>query len=460
MSIYKKCDIRGVFGSELRVEHAARLGTALSHLLPPQSPILVGGDGRISTAILKQSLINSLVTEHLHVIDLGLISTPTFYFARRKLNIQAGVMVTASHNPAEDNGFKITLGDLPITPGDMERIGALMETRIPAAKGAPGRVEVYDILPEYLGELIGLAPCLAGLKVVADCSNGMASQAARSVWQETGAEVTFLLSDIDGHFPVHAPNPANNDNLRYLGDAVLKAGADLGVCYDGDGDRVAFMNELGQPIPNDKVIVVFARDALSHGSSPIVYDQKCSRIVPDAILGAGGTPVIEQSGHTFIKTAFLRHKAPYAGEVTGHHFFNTIQGDDGIVASLFIGRLLACSGKKASSWMAAIPEYPITPDIRIPIEPGRVQPIMKAVEDRLGSTARVDHLDGLRLEFLKGWCLIRRSVTEPVLTVRIEGVTQTALNEIIGLVSAAAPELSRFLVGYQKPPEELNHDRA
>lgn len=454
MSIYKKCDIRGVFGSELWAGHAARLGVALAHLLPPRSAILVGGDGRTSTAVLKKILINSLVTGDLLVIDLGLVSTPAFYFARRKRNIQAGVMVTASHNPAEDNGFKITLGDLPITPEDMERIAALMESDIQAAEDAPGGVEVYDILPEYLAELSGLAPRLDGLKVVVDCSNGMASQAARSVWQETGAEVTLLLSHIDGRFPVHAPNPANNENLRYLGDTVLAAGADLGVCYDGDGDRVAFVNELGRPIPNDKVIVVLARDALSHGSAPIVYDQKCSRIVPDAIRAAGGTPVIEQSGHTFIKTAFLQHKAPYAGEVTGHHFLSVIQGDDGIVASLLIGRLLACSGKKASKWMAAIPKYPITPDIRIPMDPGQIQSILEAVEDRLGSTARVDHLDGLRLEFPEGWCLIRPSVTEPMLTVRIEGVTQKALNDIIQQISAAAPDLSQTLAGNQKAFKE------
>jgi len=457
MSIYKKCDIRGVFGSELRVGHATRLGVALAHLLPPRSSILVGGDGRTSTAVLKQLLINSLVTGHFHVIDLGLVSTPAFYFARRKLNIQAGVMVTASHNPSEDNGFKITLDDFPITPQDMERIAVLMESDIQVAQDAPGGVEVYEILPEYLAELKGLAPRLDGLKVVVDCSNGMASLAARSVWQETGAAATLLLSNIDGRFPVHAPNPANNENLRYLGDTVLEAGADLGVCYDGDGDRVAFVNELGRVIPNDKIIVVLAREALSHGSAPIVYDQKCSRIVPDAIRAAGGTPVIEQSGHTFIKTAFLLHRAPYAGEVTGHHFFSVIQGDDGIVASLLIGRLLACSREKASKWMAAIPEYPITPDIRIPMEPGQIQPILKAAEDRLGIIARVDHLDGLRLEFPEGWCLIRPSVTEPMLTVRIEGVTQAALDDIILQVSAAAPKLAHFLAGYQKPSKELGH---
>jgi phosphomannomutase/phosphoglucomutase len=154
---------------------------------------------------------------------------------------------------------------------------------------------------------------------------------------------------------------------------------------------------------------------------------------------------------------FGRLVAPYAGEVTGHHFFSVIHGDDGIVASLFISKLLACSGKKASEWMAAIPEYPITPDIRIPIESGEIRPIMETVEACFDSVAKIDHLDGLRLEFPDGWCLIRPSVTEPVLTVRIEGVTQAALNKIILQVSAATPGLSRFLVGYQNPPEELGH---
>ena len=449
MTIYKNCDIRGVFGKELLLEHANRLGAVLAHLLPSQKSILVGGDGRLSTNELKRVLIESLTREHLNVLDLGLVSTPEFYFARRKLGFQAGVMVTASHNPAEDNGFKITLGDLPITPEEMEQVATLMESGIQATENqVPGRIDSYNILPEYITELKENAPCLDGLKVVVDCSNGMASKAAGLVWQETGAEVSLLLSDIDGRFPVHAPNPANNKNLRYLGEVVLATGAGLGVCYDGDGDRVAFVNEIGQPILNDKVIVTFTREALSQGPAPIVYDQKCSRIVPDAIRAAGGTPIVEKSGHTFIKASFLKSGSPYAGEVTGHHFFSIIQGDDGILASLLFSKLLVSSGENASKWMAAIPEYPITPDIRLPMEPGKIQPLLISVEERLGSLAKVDHLDGLRLEFSNGWCLLRPSVTEPMLTIRIEGVTVNALNGIIEQVCAAAPEIFRTLTGY------------
>ncbi len=450
MSIYKKCDIRGAFGSELKVVHAKRLGMALSHLLPPRSSIVVGGDGRVSTNLLRQELIDSLKAGGLTVVNLGLVSTPAFYFARRRLNIQAGVMVTASHNPAEDNGFKITLNDLPITPADMEMIANLMENDDLHFDASPGRIEFYDILPEYVAELNSLTSNLEGLKIVVDCSNGMASLVARSIWLETGAKITLIFDHIDGRFPFHAPNPANSDNLRQLGDIVLNTGADLGICFDGDGDRVGFVNEMGKPISNDKVIVILAKDALTHGPAPIVYDQKCSRIVPDTIRAAGGTPVIEQSGHTFIKKTFLVHKAPYAGEVTGHHFFSTIQGDDGMVAALFFCRLLAQNHKKASEWLSTILTYPITPDIRIPMEPQLIQPLLQKLEASLGTSAQVDHRDGLRFEFPESWCLIRPSVTEPMITVRFEGINPIALKELIARVCNAAPELTNALVGYQE----------
>ncbi len=458
MSIYKKCDIRGEYGVDLTDEHAARLGDAMVCILPDHSTVIVGGDGRLSTTPLKRRLIQSMVQGGLKVVDIGMVSTPVFYFARRKSNISPGVMVTASHNPAKDNGFKITLGELPVTPQEMCRIMALMESSLPAMESQPGYVENRDMLPEYMQELSTLIPHLENLKVVVDCSNGMTSQTARRIWNSTGANVSYLLDYIDGRFPVHPPNPADYENLRELGDAVLSSGADLGVSYDGDGDRVAFVNELGRPISNDKVIVLLARAALSQGPAPIVYDQKCSRIVPDAIRDAGGIPILEQSGHTFIKKTFLDSSAPYAGEITGHHFFKTIQGDDGLYCSLVFAGLLVESRMKASAWIANITDYPITPDIRIPIMPDRIEPILWAIENAVKDQAVADHRDGLRLEFMDGWCLLRPSVTEPMITARFEGINEKALEEIMNQVCSAAPELGSGLSQYRPQNRGSNHD--
>ncbi len=458
MSIYKKCDIRGEYGVDLTDDHAARLGDAMVCILPDQSTVIVGGDGRLSTTPLKRRLIQSMVQGGLQVVDIGMVSTPVFYFARRKLNISPGVMVTASHNPAKDNGFKITLGELPITPEEMFGIATLMENSHPAVECQLGHVDHRDMLLEYMQELSALTPHLENLKVVVDCGNGMTSQTARRIWGSTGANACFLLDYIDGRFPVHAPNPADDKNLRELGDAVLSSRADLGVSYDGDGDRVAFVNELGRPISNDKVIVLLARAALSHGPAPIVYDQKCSRIVPNAIRDGGGIPILEQSGHTFIKKTFLDTGAPYAGEVTGHHFFKTIQGDDGLYCSLVFARLLIESQMKVSEWIATIPDYPITPDIRIPMKPDRIDHILWAVENALKDLAVADHRDGLRLDFIDGWCLLRPSVTEPMITARFEGINEKALEEIMNRVCSAVPELGSGLSQYRPQNRGGNND--
>ncbi len=458
MTIYKKCDIRGKFGTELTADHAKRLGMALSQILPHEVQVLVGGDGRISTPMLQRTLIDSLVSRGLNVIDLGMVSTPAFYFARQHLNIQAGVMVTASHNPASDNGFKIILGEYPITPTEMESIASLMESKNAIHSGQAGKLCTYSIRAEYLVQLNKFIPNLTNLKLVIDCSNGMAAHTVHSVWAASKANVVYILDQIDGHFPSHEPNPAKAENLHLLGNAVVNNGANLGICFDGDGDRVGFVDEKGQQISNDKVIALLAMRALKQGAAPIVYDQKSSRIVADTIRQAGGTPILEQSGHTFIKRAFLLNKAPYAGEVTGHHFFQEVEGDDGMLAALFFCELLAQSGKKTSAWLAEIPEYPITPDIRIPFDLNKVETLFKILEEKLSDAISIDHRDGLRFEFPDSWCIIRPSVTEPMITARFEGINQNALTNLIARVGELVPQLSQAAGKSFVPEKGENRD--
>jgi len=273
---------------------------------------------------------------------------------------------------------------------------------------------------------------------VLDCANGMASLAARRAWEKTGAEVVYLLDRVDGNFPEHAPNPAEAKNMALLSRAVLDHHAHLGAAYDGDGDRVGFVDDHGNMIPSDAVIVLFSRDILREGKQTIVFDQKCSRIVPETIRQLGGTPIMERSGHTYIKRTYLENNAAYAGELSGHHFIHTAGGDDGIAASLFFARMLKMSSAPLSQLLAGIPSYPITPDLRIPMTPENIQVVVANLKVSLGGEARLETLDGLRVEFDDGWGLVRPSVTEPVVTMRFEGQDDTALRRIMARFEAGS----------------------
>ena len=242
MGIYKVCDIRGKFGSEVKPWHAQRLGEAIVAQKKPDK-ILVAGDGRLSTPALKSALMEGIIRSGGDVIDLGIVPTPLFYFARNYFNIKVGVMVTASHNPAQDNGFKITLGAMPITVDEIRNLAGWMEGSLSPKITRPGKYIQKNMIPAYLDSVGANLPDLSGLKIVVDCSHGVASLVAHQVWDKTGADVTYILDHIDGNFPIHAPNPVNSQNLTLLQETVLAQKADLGVIYDGDGDRVAFVDE-------------------------------------------------------------------------------------------------------------------------------------------------------------------------------------------------------------------------
>jgi phosphomannomutase / phosphoglucomutase len=442
MSIYKACDIRGHYGPELTVAHAVRLGQALRALKGPIT-VLVGGDGRLSTPELKSALVESLLSSGCDVVDLGTVPTPLFYFARRRLSLETGVMVTASHNPARDNGFKITLGPLPVTTGEMEAVARLMESSDPPDPALlRGTCTPMDLFAAYQEFLAGLAPDLSGMDIVIDCANGMAGLVARRAWEQTGARVHLLLEDVDGNFPAHTPNPAVAKNLELLSREVVSRGARFGIAYDGDADRVAFVDETGRPLTGDQAIVLFAREALKSGPSPIVYDQKCSRIVPDTVHTLGGTPVMELSGHTYIKRAFLERSAAYAGELSGHHFLRAAGGDDALAASFTFASLLKADSRPLSQVVREIPTYPITPDLRIPMAPDEISALMAALEQDLQGEADLSRTDGLRIEFADGWGLVRPSVTEPVVTMRFEGIDEPALKRILARVQSACPSLA------------------
>lgn len=444
MSIFKACDVRGRYGEDLTPEIARRLGLAVGTTLAGKR-VLVGGDLRPSTAPLKEALVEGLLATGCRVVDVGVLPTPAFYFAQDEFGADGGVMVTGSHNPPGDNGFKISLGPWPITEEEL----AALERRMAEGAFAPGvgSYEERDILPRYVDSLLGRFAPVAPRKVVVDAGHGCYALLAPQALRELGHEVVELFCEPDGRFPGRPPNPAVVENLGALRETVTRAHADLGVAYDGDGDRAVFVDERGQMVESDVSIVLFARHLLRRWpGGEVIYDLKCSSVVPEEVRKAGGKPVMERSGHAFIKTALLKRKAILGGEVSGHFFFGELGRDDGLYATLLMLDLVAQEGRSLAELAATVPRYPITPDIRLPCPPHEAQAIIaelrEAFEEDTG--VEVTMLDGVRIAWADGWALARPSVTEPLLTLRFEAHTEARLSEIQRAVIACSPRLRKL----------------
>ncbi len=431
MGIFKACDVRGVYGRDLTDETAYRIGRALGTMLDGKS-VITGGDVRVSTPALKSALIRGLVESGAPVIDIGIVPTPAFYYAKRHLGADAGVMVTASHNPPEFNGLKLVLGPLPITVEELQSIRDLSD------KGGfvnrTGGVREHDIIPSYLSFIQDIAPRPAGehsSKIIVDCGNGCYSDLAPDVFRRFGYEVAELFCTPDGAFPNRDPNSAIAGHLTELCRKVPSAGAMLGIAFDGDGDRVSFVDERGRFLSTDKAAVILSRHILvDNGNQKIVYDLKCSSVVPEAISAAGGIPVPERSGHAFIKTRMITDDAAFGAELSGHYFYRELGGgDDGLYSALLMASMLTGSGKSLAELADEVLEYATTPDIRVPYEGDRSE-VIERIAGAFPPEA-VSRLDGVKVTFAGGWALARVSVTEPVITLRFEAADERRLREIM-----------------------------
>lgn len=432
MSIFHACDIRGIAGRELTDAAARKIGLAVGLKLAGR-PVIVGGDIRISTPRLQYIIDEALAESGCRVIDIGTVATPVFYYALKTIGAAGGVMVTASHNPAAYNGFKLVLGPRPVSEADIADIARL--TGQGARAYGAGGVERRPVVEDY----IAFTAAQAGqgrLKVVVDAGNGATAAIAPRLFRRLGYDVVELYCRADGDFPNRPPNPALAENLRELGRTVRASGAALGVAFDGDGDRVGFVDESGRPVDNDDIIVLLARAYLEKASGPIIYDAKCSMVVAEEIAKAGGRPVMARAGHTFSKAAFLRENALFAGEISGHFFFRELGYDDGMFAGLRIAETVAAHGSLAAL-VDAIPNYILTADIRIPFA-GDKEAVLAAAAAELAAW-RPNLIDGVRLEFADGWAMVRASVTEPLLTFRFEAKTAGRLREIAGLLLGVLP---------------------
>jgi phosphomannomutase / phosphoglucomutase len=456
MSIYKACDIRGEAGSELSPELYRAWGQVLGGWAGAGARCVVGGDVRLSTPAFVASLVEGLLSAGVHVLDLGVVPTPMVYFAERFLETRASFVVTASHSPAGQNGLKWTMGGLPPREEDVQALAEATTGLAPAASGPTRPGERTDFSDRYRGWLRGTwgrkrGP--AGSHIILDPGNGCWSSRAKPYLEELfpGVRFSAIHDWPDGSFPERPPDSARPANLTRLSQAILCARADLGIAFDGDGDRVAFVDGEGQALTaEESTWVMLQALAGKLAGRPFVYDLKFSDLIPRTAVCFGATPVMQRSGHAFIRRSMIEVGAGFGAEISGHFFYRDLQGSDDALysACVLLAYLGACS-QSLSALRRSVPSYFITPDLRLSLDEATQALVIAAAQARFAGLPQ-SAVDGTRITFPDGWALIRKSVTEQALTFRFEGRTQEALDRIVREVSSAVPGLgSAFLALYE-----------
>ena len=435
-SIFKAYDIRGVVGQTLDTSVAQALGKAFGQAAwaAGERVVAVGRDGRLSGPQLASALIEGLVAAGVEVIDIGLCTTPMLYFAASTL-CRSGIQVTGSHNPRDHNGFKMVLAGRAIYGDEIQALRRAMEVADGSLR-AGGSLRQATVLQDYTQRIVSDVRLARPLKIVVDCGNGVAGASAPGIFRALGCEVTELFSEVDGQFPNHHPDPSKPENLRDLMAALAAGDAELGLAFDGDGDRLGIVTRDGHNIFPDRQLMLFAQDVLTRvPGGTIVYDVKCSQRLAPAIEAAGGQPLMFKTGHSLIKAKMKEVNAPLGGEMSGHIFFKErwFGFDDGTYAGC---RLLEILSRYADpgAVLDALPSSHSTPELNVACaegEPHRLSAELQALAPQMfAAPARINTIDGLRVDWPDGFGLIRASNTTPVLVLRFEGQTDAALARI------------------------------
>ena len=440
-SVFKAYDIRGVVGQTIDEIFAEHLGRAFGSeaRAAGERAVAVGRDGRISGPGLSAALIRGLVSTGLDVVDLGPVTTPMLYYVaatRSAHKCSSGIQVTGSHNPKDYNGFKMVLAGRAIYGEDIQRLRRRMEAEDYVSKR--GRAARMDIGPEYAARITNDCRLARPLKIVVDSGNGIPGASAPAILRALGCEVVDIYSRVDGDFPNHHPDPSKPENLADLIKIVHATDADLGLAFDGDGDRLGVVTKGGNIIYPDRQIMLFARDILSrHPGGTIIFDVKCSQRLPVAIRQAGGVPLLWKTGHSLIKAKLKETGAPFAGEMSGHIFFGErwYGFDD---ATYTAARLLEILSRHEdpSAVLDALPTSFNTPELNVPCAEGEHHVVVAELQARVADGrlvfegGEVGLIDGLRVDFADGFGLVRASNTTPVLVLRFEGHTAEALARI------------------------------
>jgi phosphomannomutase len=443
-SSFKAYDIRGVVGQSIDADFAEQFGRAFGSeaVLAGETAVAVGRDGRLSGPSLAAALIRGLVSTGLDVVDIGAVTTPMLYYVaatRGRHGCNSGVMVTGSHNPKDYNGFKMVLAGRAIHGEAIQALRKRMETsNFTQGGGRSGRM---DIVAEYTHRITHDCKLARRMKIVVDCGNGIPGASSPAILRALGCDVTELYSEVDGNFPNHHPDPSQPANLADLITTVKRTGAELGLAFDGDGDRLGVVTREGNIIYPDRQLMLFATDILPrHPGAPVIFDVKCTQRLAPAIRAAGGVPVMWKTGHSLIKAHMKEIGAPISGEMSGHIFFGErwYGFDDATYTAARLLEILSRSDDP-SAVLNALPTSFSTPELNVLCsegEPRRVVEELRRTASFPGSTELIT-IDGLRVEYADGFGLVRSSNTTPMLVLRFEGHTPAALTRIETTMLAA-----------------------
>lgn len=440
--IFREYDIRGIAGRDLDEDTYETLGKAFAKFIEGKTPhntVVVGGDGRLTSGAFSDAVIRGITACGLNVIHLGQVPTPLLYFALFTLDVDGGIMITASHNPKEYNGMKVAVGNATIHGEEIQELRHIAEAGDFPLSTTSGTVTPLDIAPAYIEKVCSIIKLRRKLKVVVDAGNGVGGVVAVPLYEKLGCEVIPLFCDVDGTFPNHHPDPTVKENITELIRTVVETGADVGIGLDGDVDRIGAVDEKGEVIYGDKLLIVFARSILKEvPGATVIGEVKCSRTLFDDIAKHGGKPVMWRTGHSLIKAAMKEFGAQVAGEMSGHMFFKHrwYGFDDAIYSGARLLEFLAAGDQTLSQHLADVPEMFITPEMRIETTDARkfeiVEEARRYFQEEMG--LNVNTIDGARIEFEDGWGLLRASNTSPVLVMRCEAETQERLDEICKLI--------------------------
>ncbi|MCZ8392412.1 phosphomannomutase/phosphoglucomutase [Achromobacter xylosoxidans] len=437
-SVFKAYDIRGTVPDLIDARFARSLGAALAAVAREQGvqTLVVGRDGRLSSEMLSQALQEGMLEGGVDTLDIGQVPTPLVYFAAHTMQTGSGVAITGSHNPPKYNGFKMMMGGRALYGDDVQALARRMNGATDAPATRPGVRRKLDLVAAYIARVASGVKLARPMKIAIDCGNGVAGAIAPRLFRALGCEVTELFCEVDGTFPNHHPDPAEPKNLQDLIHCLATTDCEIGLAFDGDGDRLGVVTKSGQIIWPDRQLVLFARDVLERNpGATIIYDVKCSRHVGLSVEAAGGEPLMWKTGHSLVKAKLAETGAPLAGEMSGHIFFKErwYGFDDGLYTG---ARLLEIVSRfsDAGAPLEALPQDVSTPELKLEMEEGQPFTLVQALQEegQFPGATRVVTIDGVRAEYPDGFGLARPSNTTPVVVLRFEAQTAEALARIQG----------------------------
>ena len=439
-TIFREYDIRGIADTELLSPDIVDLGRGLGTLLQHKSGnrINLGRDCRLSSTRLRDALLEGLIASGCEVTDIGVVPTPLLYFSAVHLESDGAVMITGSHNPAEFNGFKTVCGAGTLHGETIQEVRHLIEKG--DLESGKGSVKHMDVTQEYVDEIVAQFDFDKKVKVVLDAGNGTAGPVMHRVLKRLNVETTELFFEMDGRFPNHHPDPTVPENLRALRDEVKARKADLGIAFDGDSDRIGAVDENGDVIYGDMLLLIYGREILSRKpGATFIGEVKCSQIMYDELKRLGGNPIMYKTGHSLIKAKMKEEHAELAGEMSGHMFFadRYFGYDDALYAACRLMEIVSKSGLPLSAQLDGLPKTVSTPEIRVDCPDETKFRVVADVAGRFKKTHRVIDVDGVRVLFDEGWGLLRASNTQPVLVMRFEATSAALLDQYRGEMESA-----------------------